>query len=102
MATGQLESKSYEELKTILTDLEAVVDQLKGNSKNFVTDQIDRHAKYGDRMFISSKQLDWLKNLHEEYVGTVLNAEGRARSGENEEERGERERDDDIDDEIPF
>lgn len=68
---AQLEGKSYEELASMLTDLEDVVDQLKGNSQNFVKDQIDRHAKYGDRMFISAKQLDWLKNLHEEWCGTA-------------------------------
>ncbi len=97
----QLYPKEYDELKTMLTDLAAVVDQLKGNSQNFVRDQIDRHNKYGERMFVSPKQLDWLKNLHEEYVGTVQHVTPKEEREVGEEE-GRGSLQDDLSDEVPF
>lgn len=96
---GQLSSDDYTKLKDMLTDLAGVVDQLKGNSKSFVEDQISRHEKYGDRMFISMKQTQWLRDLHSEYVGTVAHATPKEERevGEEDDDRG-----DDMNDEIKF
>lgn len=96
---GQLSSAEYVQLKDLLTDFEGVVDQLKGNSKSFVEDQISRHAKYGDRMFISPKQMQWLRDLHSEYIGTVSHSTAKEERelGDEDDDRG-----DDMDDEIPF
>lgn len=44
--------------------------RLSDRSRTFVDDQIARHARYGQSMFLSPKQEKWLTDLYEEHVGT--------------------------------
>jgi len=68
----KLSETEYKKLASVLEDLgkPEVLGALKDNSANFVRDQIKRHKQWGSDMFISDKQMSWLQNLHEEFVGT--------------------------------
>lgn len=67
----QLDYEEFSRVSQIIDELADVVDDLGQASKNFVSDQIARKKKYGGAMFISPKQILWLKDLHEKYVGTT-------------------------------
>lgn len=92
MASRNLNDKEYAELVDMLRDLEGHIPSMRGNSGSFVRDQVDRHNKYGQSILISDRQMSWLRNLHDEFVGTrdqepaPLNIHDR----------------DDIDDEVPY
>lgn len=71
-----LSDDQHERLELILDGLEAVRAKLSERSRTFVDDQIARHAKYGQQMFLSPKQEKWLTDLYEEHVGTKPEAVG--------------------------
>lgn len=58
------------ELRQIIADLSELTS-LSSNAQAFVADQKSRLDQWGDRMYISQKQYDWLKSLHNEHVGTL-------------------------------
>lgn len=64
-----LTEEQNERLTAILQALEPEIKNLGQASQNFVRDQIERHAKYDDKMFISPKQKAWLEDLYEKYAG---------------------------------
>jgi hypothetical protein len=53
----------------------AAEGKLYGAANGFVNDQVERKKQYGERMFVSPKQVAWLERLHEEFVGTAEPAE---------------------------
>lgn len=65
-----LSDEQHERLELILDGLEAVRAKLNDRSRTFVDDQIARHEKYGQQMFLSPKQEKWLTGLYKEFVGT--------------------------------
>ena len=67
----QLEPAEYSRISLVIDELADVVDDLKESARNFVSDQIERKKQYGERMFLSPKQINWLDSLHNEYVGTA-------------------------------
>ena len=84
-----------EYLSQLLQGLEPVSKELNPNSRNFVADQVKRFDQYGANMFLSPKQLKWLEDLHQEFVGELPEA------GAKQEEPPDQESDA-IDDKIPF
>lgn len=90
MPSSKLSETEYKKLSSLLEDLgkPGVLRALNDKSKDFVQDQIRRHKQWGTDMFVSDKQMNWLQNLHEEFVGT-----------EAPEEKGI---DEQMNDEVPF
>ncbi len=87
-----LDPKNYAEFNRILEELAPEVDNLNGASQSFAKDMIEKNQLYGERVFVSPKQLDWLKRLHEEFVGDTAH----------EKSQGDPRSDKDMDDDIPF
>lgn len=81
----------YAKFNQMLEELAPEVDGMKDTPRNFLSDMIEKNKLYGERVFVSVKQFDWIKKLHEEFVGdTDHQASGDPRS------------DRDMDDDIPF
>ena len=53
----------------LLSELEPEIDGLRETPRNFMRDMVDKQKLYGERMFVSPKQFNWVKQLHEEFVG---------------------------------
>jgi len=86
----QLDEKQYAHMSRILDELEPEVNKLDQVPKGFVQDMLDKRGQYGERMFVSPKQLSWLERLHEEFVGdTDHAAEGDGRDPRSDEDMGE-------------
>jgi|HubBroStandDraft_3_1064219.scaffolds.fasta_scaffold05013_2 hypothetical protein len=64
-----LDEKTYAEFSRLLDELAPEVDGMKETPRNFMRDMTDKRGQYGERMFVSPKQLAWIQKLHEEYVG---------------------------------
>lgn len=71
-----LNDEQFEKISLMLEQLKPVLDNIKGRSKGFVEDQLSRHEEYGQKMFFSPKQWDWLEDIYTEYVGPMKNLEG--------------------------
>lgn len=91
----QLEAAEFARVAAIIDELQPVVEDLNEVPRNFVSDMIEKKALYGERMFISPKQVAWLERLHEENVGTAVHADDK-------EAEGPDEGDPRFNDEIPF
>lgn len=63
-----------ERLTLILQGLEPCRKELYAKARDFVDDQIKRHDQYGQRMFVSPRQIKWLEDLYKEFVGGELPA----------------------------
>lgn len=90
---------AYERLKAMLDALEPEIKDMTGSSPGFIRDMLDKSASYGESMFVSPKQLQWVENLYEKYVGP-LDAVGDPidpQQGARDDTLGN-----DIDDDIPF
>lgn len=87
----QLSPEKYAEIAMKIDELEplAADDDLPGASNSFILDQVARKKQYGERMFLSPKQVDWIESLHNEHVGTAEQPEPKGIDGK-------------IDDDIPF
>lgn len=92
-----LDDKDYAEFSRILEELEPELGSLTGQAVTFVPDMIEKNKLYGERVFVSPKQFDWLKKLHEEFVGDTAH-EKSAPEADNRDPRSDR----DMDDDIPF
>lgn len=66
---------AYAEFNRMLEELAPEVPDMKGTRKDFLTDMIAKNKQYGEAVFVSPKQLNWVRSLHEEYVGNT-DAEG--------------------------
>ncbi len=64
-----LNEKDYAEFCRLIDELAPEVASMKETPQNFLTGMIDKRAQYGERMFVSPKQLAWIRKLHEEFVG---------------------------------
>lgn len=64
-----LDDKDYAEFNRILEELAPEIDNMNSTPQSFVKDMVEKNTLYGERVFVSPKQLDWLKKLHEEFVG---------------------------------
>lgn len=89
-----LNEADYAKFNQMLEELEPEVARMNGSPFNFLTDMIGKNKQYGERVFVSPKQLDWIRKLHEEYIGDTNHdvdpeADGRYPPR-------------DMDDEIPF
>ncbi len=82
-----LEPKDYAEFARMLEELAPEIDNMKDTPRSFMTDMVEKNKTYGERVFVSPKQLAWIKDLHEEYIGDTDHSEDPEA---------------DIDDEIPF
>ncbi len=83
--------EAYAEFARMLEELGPEITNMKDTPRNFMSDMVEKNKLYGERVFVSPKQLAWVKQLHEEYVGNT-DHDLSARS-----ERGK-----DMDDDIPF
>lgn len=94
-----LNETDYAKFNQMLEELQPEVARMNGSPFNFLSDMITKNKQYGERVFVSPKQLDWIKKLHEEYIGDTDHTGSDAdRDGAH--PRGDRGRDDDSD--IPF
>lgn len=66
---GQLDAKDYAVFNQLIEELEPEIDNMKETPQSFVKDMVSKNKQYGERVFVSPKQLDWIKRLHEEYIG---------------------------------
>lgn len=89
-----LDEKDYSEFSRILEELGPEVDNMNDTPKSFVKDMIEKNGLYGERVFVSPKQFDWLKKLHEEFVGDT--------AFDRDPEADGRHPPKDMDDDIPF
>lgn len=94
----QLDPERYALFKQAMEGLEPELKKLNDTPRKFVEDQLQRHEQYGERMFVSDKQFNWMKQLHEEHVGPLDTASAQAASPR----RDLLGDDGDMDDEIPF
>jgi hypothetical protein len=62
---------AFERLQAMLEALEPEIKNMTGQSPKFVRDQIDRAAKYGERIFITPRQIAWLEDLYAKHVGSL-------------------------------
>lgn len=95
-----LDEADYAKFSQMLEELEPEVSRMNGSPFNFLTDMIDKNKQYGERMFVSPKQLDWIKKLHEEYIGDTDH--GAERDAGNGSQSLGQNRDRGMDDDIPF
>lgn len=91
----QLPPDEYAEISRMIDELQPEIGNFYAAANNFVRDQVERKKEYGERMFMSPKQVKWIKDLHAEYVG---NTDTSTPQGVDEQmsRRG------DMDDDIPF
>lgn len=89
-----LNEKDYSEFNRIVSELEPEIDNMKETPQSFVADMVEKNSLYGERVFVSPKQFDWLKKLHEEFVGNTAHE----KSGDNRDPRSDK----DMDGDIPF
>ncbi len=89
----QLSETDYSEFNRILQELSPEVDDMKEPSQGFVKDMIEKNGLYGERVFVSGKQFDWLKSLHEQFVGDTAHEKS---GGDDRDPRSDKEMDDDI------
>lgn len=66
-----LNEKDYAEFNRILEELAPEIDNMKETPQSFVSDMVEKNKLYGERVFVSPKQFNWLKQLHEEFVGNI-------------------------------
>jgi hypothetical protein len=100
----------FNEMKDKVTDLNAINGELYQSAQGFITDQAARLEQYGQRIFLSPKQVNWIRDLHEKYCGTAPAQPARQERGVDQQMRersenpahGFRRDDDDMDDEVPF
>lgn len=90
-----LGESDYAKFNQLLEELESEVPNMKETPRNFMSDMIEKNKLYGERVFVSPKQLDWIKKLHEEYVGDSAHEKS---NGDDRDPRSDR----DMDDDIPF
>lgn len=61
---------AYAEFNRMLEELEPEIPHMKSEkARNFLTDQVARNKQYGERVFVSPAQLNWVKALHSEHIG---------------------------------
>jgi len=64
-----LNEQDYARFHQMLEELADEVGGMKETPRNFLTDMIAKDKEYGERVFVSPKQLAWIQKLHEEFVG---------------------------------
>ena len=63
----EMDTDVYAELKAAFDCLQPELVQMYDHERDFVEGQIERFKEYDDDMFISTKQLDWLRRLVKKY-----------------------------------
>lgn len=74
-----LSDDDYHFLQNLLEGLEPEIKKLPSRSQDFVRDQLDRFHKYGQDMFMSQPQWNWLKDLYEKNVGSLDQARSKGK-----------------------
>lgn len=113
-----LNDVGYRELCDMLVALKGEMDKgekscIRGRAVGFVRDQIEREHTYGQSIFVSPKQMKWLRELYAEATGEAQPQDDRGdlepvdermqRTTRREATRDKRGRAEDFDDdEIPF
>jgi hypothetical protein len=97
-----LSDEMNERIGVLLENLGTVRAKLNGRAQGFVDDQIARHDKYGHRMFLSEKQLDWLESLHKEHCPGVPLPPGELQPDDDGDPGPQHPDVNDMDDDIPF
>jgi len=57
------------ELTNILSDIQGEEGMLTDRERTFVSDQVERHDKYGLNIYMSEKQWSWLRSIHGKVAG---------------------------------
>lgn len=100
----QLSETDYAEFSRILEELGPEIDNLTEPSRGFAKDMVEKNGLYGERVFVSIKQFDWLKSLHEKNIGNTAHE----KSGDDRDPRSDKDMGDGMgtpdrmDDDIPF
>ena len=63
----ELDYQYTDEAIEILGKLEDCYEDLDNGSQNFVDDMTDRMEKWGDRMYVSERQIEWLRRLEDKH-----------------------------------
>lgn len=95
-----LNEKDYAEFNRLLEELGPEVENMKETPRSFMSDMIAKNNEYGERVFVSPKQFDWIKKLHEEYIGDTDHGVGGGITKAHDLQGGPGNRD--MDDDIPF
>lgn len=69
--SNRLTAVQAEQITQMLPDLLAVRKDLAPNAAKFIDDQISRFDKYGNGMFMSLAQWNWLVGLYEKHVAPL-------------------------------
>jgi len=64
-----LSDESNELLETVLQTLEPELKNMTQNERQFVEDQIKRHAEWGAQIRLSPRQKTWLQDIYERVSG---------------------------------
>lgn len=89
--------EQFDRLTEMLDALKPHVSKLNNFEQKFVTDQISRLEKWGDRIFMSEKQWKMIAKIYEEAIGDTADIPNEADAD------AETRRDYKLDDdEIPF
>ena len=67
-----LEPDAYADFNRMLDELGPEIDDMKETPRNFLRDMTAKKKQYGEGVFVSPKQLAWIKQLHEEFVGNTV------------------------------
>ena len=65
---GKSPEDAAKEVGEITDKLADAIAAMQSHEEKFVQSMYDRHAQYGDKMFVSPKQLFWLRDLLEKYL----------------------------------
>ena len=100
----QLDASEFSRVSQIIDELAPLAEEgsLYEAANNFVNDQVERKKQYGERMFISPKQIAWLERLHEENVGNAVYQEPRGVDERIRHLHDPQGAPDPMDDDIPF
>lgn len=90
-----LDPEAYAEFSRMVDELEPEIDNMKDVPRGFMADMVEKKKLYGERMFVSPKQKDWVEKLHGEFVGDTAT---KANTRDDRDPRSDR----DMDDDIPF
>lgn len=96
--------EAFQQMKQKLDALAPIAASLPGKAPEFISDMVQRVETYGERVFVSPGQLNWINSLFEKHASLPGKGAVAQPYGSSEDERREILGDDpkDTDDEIPF
>lgn len=99
---AKLYPEAFEKMKQMVEALAPIADSLPGAAPGFITDMSNKIALYGEEVFCSPKQLEWIKSLYAKHASSDGEPLAVDEAMSPDRERNDLIGSDDIDDDIPF